>query len=201
MVVKSGQNASHGSAFHLPPRRRPERHGATSTRPTRRPSTSTSSAAPSAARSCEERTFFFFGYEGTRSDRADDRHGHHGHRGDAPRVTSRPSRRRSGTPSRGRPFPGNIIPATGSRRRRARCCHTSRCPRSAGLATNYRRRPHGPTSRENQYFGRIDHQLSPVDLALRPDRAVRMATIDTVSAESQLQELRASRRTRTTSSG
>ena len=69
MIVKSGQNTPHGSALHLPSQRRAERAAvlrsggpaAVRLQPVRRHARRDRSSATG--------TFFFFGYEGTRSDR------------------------------------------------------------------------------------------------------------------------------------
>jgi hypothetical protein len=176
MVVKSGQNSPHGSGFIYhrddelnarrffdqldPPPFDFNQFGGTVGGPILR-----------------NRTFFFFGYEGTRSDRETT--------GTA--TTATEAMRRGDfsalsttirDPFTQQPFPGNVIPASRLSPEARALLQYIPMPTQPGLSANY-----VGTSRteekENQYFGRIDHQLSS-STSLFGRIAVREATADTI---------------------
>ena len=164
--------------IHLSARRRAERATLLRLRASRRRSTSTSSAPRSARRSFANRTFFFVGYEGTRSDRETTGTHDRRHRRDAARRLLGAVDDRSAIRSRSSRSPATSFRPTGSRRRRRRCCSTFPLPTRTGSPNNYVAT--SPTDEtENQYFGRIDHQLSQ-STSLFGRVAVRKATIDTI---------------------
>lgn len=183
MIVKSGQNSPHGSAFIYhrndalnarrffdrgePPPLEFYQFGATAGGPILR-----------------NRTFFFFGYEGTRSDRLTTGSGTVAteamRRGDfsALATTIR-------DPYTQQPFPGRIIPPNRLSPQAQALLQFIPLPTRDGLSANYVSTT-GNKENENQYFGRIDHQLAP-STSLFGRVAVRKATIDNVQLNPNFQ--------------
>lgn len=176
MIVKSGQNVPHGSAFiyrrgdelnarryfdqGAPPPFDYNQFGATLGGPIAR-----------------NRVFFFFGYEGSRSDRQTTR-----------TATTAPEAFRRGdfsalsTPIRdpftGQPFPGNVIPADRLSPQAQALLEYVPLPTRDGLANNYVGTSR-TEERENQYFGRVDYQISG-GTSLFGRVAVRKATSESL---------------------
>jgi carboxypeptidase family protein/TonB-dependent receptor-like protein len=176
MIVKSGSNTPHGSGFFY------RRDDALNARRffdqgPKPPYDFNQFGATIGAPLVRNRTFFFFGYEGTRSDRQTT--------GTATTATAafrRGDFSALSTPIRdpftGVAFPGNIIPTSRLSPEAQALLQYVPLPTGEGLANNFVATP--PTEeRENQYFGRIDHQLSQ-STSLFGRIAVRKATIDTV---------------------
>lgn len=175
MVVKSGQNTPHGSGFIYhrneglnarrffdqsdPPPFEFNQFGGTVGGPVLR-----------------NRTFFFFGYEGTRSDRQT-----------TGTTTTATQAMRQGDfsalattirdPFTQLPFPGNIIPANRLSPQAQALLQYIPTPTRDGLSANYVATSQ-TEEKENQYFARVDHQLSPTT-SLFGRVAIRKATIDT----------------------
>lgn len=176
MIVKSGQNAPHGSGFIYkrddslnarryfdqgdPPPFDFNQFGGTIGGPI-----------------VKGRTFFFFGYEGTRSDRETT--------GTATAATEAMRRGDFSAlsttirdPFTQQPFPGNVIPANRLSPEAQALLQYVPLPTQAGLSNNYVSTSQ-TDERENQYFGRVDHQLSTAT-SLFGRVAYRQAEIDTV---------------------
>jgi outer membrane receptor protein involved in Fe transport len=123
------------------------------------------------------RTFFFFGYEGTRSDR----------RSTGTATTATEAMRRGDfsalsttirDPFTQQPFQGNVIPADRLSPQAQALLQYIPLPTRDGLSANYVATTQ-TDEQENQYFGRVDHQLSQ-STSLFGRVAVRKGTIDTV---------------------
>jgi Carboxypeptidase regulatory-like domain/TonB dependent receptor-like, beta-barrel len=176
MVVKSGQNTPHGSAFlyHRQDELNARRYFDQGPPP---PFDFNQFGATLGAPILRNRMFFFFGYEGTRSDRETT--------GTA--TTATEAFRRGDfsalsaairDPFTQQPFPGNIIPANRLAPQAQALMKYIPLPTRDGLANNYVATS-STDEKENQYFGRVDHQFSP-STSLFARVAVRKATIDTV---------------------
>lgn len=176
MIVKSGQNTPHGSAFiyHRNDELNARRFFDESDPP---PFDFNQFGGTIGGPIVRNRTFFFFGYEGTRSDRLTT--------GTA--TTATEAMRRGDfselsttirDPYTQEPFPGNIIPANRLSPEAQALLQYIPLPTRAGLSANYVATT-GSKDRENQYFGRIDHQLSP-STSLFGRVAIRKANIDNV---------------------
>lgn len=134
----------------------------------------------------KNRTFFFFGYEGTRSDRETTGQG---------TVPTEAMRRGDfsalGTvirdPFTGQPFPGNVIPEDRIAPQAQALLKYIPLPTRSGLSVNY-----AATSvrdeTENQYFLRIDHQFRD-NSSLFGRAAIREATYETVQLNPNFQSL------------
>ena len=176
MIVKSGQNTPHGSAFIYnrndslnarryfdqsdPPPFDFNQFGGTVGGPVLR-----------------GRTFFFFGYEGTRSDRETT----------GTTTTATEAMRRGDfsalsttirDPFTQQPFTGNRIPDNRIASQALALMQYIPGPTRDGLTANYVGTSLTDET-ENQYFGRIDHQLSQ-STSLFGRVAFRKATIDTI---------------------
>jgi hypothetical protein len=176
MVVKSGQNTPHGSAFlyHRNDDLNARRYFDLGEPP---PFDFNQFGGTLGAPIFRNRTFFFFGYEGTRSDRETT--------GTATAATeafrrgdfsplSMPIR----DPFTQQPFPGNIIPSSRLAPQAQALMSYIPLPTRDGLANNYVATS-STAEKENQYFGRMDHHFSS-STSLFGRVAVRKATIDTV---------------------
>jgi outer membrane receptor protein involved in Fe transport len=185
MIVKSGQNRPHGSGYYYyrdeslnarrffdvsdPPPFDYGQFGATVGGPI-----------------VSNRTFFFFGYEGTRSDRET-----------TGQATTAPAAFRQGdfsalsTPVRdpftGQPFSGNIIPSNRLAPQAQALLEYVPLPNRDGLSNNYVNTS-VTNEREHQYFIRLDHQFSSAT-ALFGRGAFRNATIDTVQLNPNFRSL------------
>jgi len=176
MVVKSGQNTPHGSAFlyHRNDELNARRYFDQGPPP---PFNFNQFGATLGAPILRNRTFFFFGYEGTRSDRET-----------TGTTTAATEAFRRGDfsalstvirdPFTQQPFPGNIIPPIRLSPQAQALMKYIPLPTREGLANNYVATS-ATDEKENQYFGRVDHQFSSTT-SLFGRVAVRKATIDTV---------------------
>ncbi len=176
MVVKSGQNTPHGSGFVY---NRDDRWNARryfdATAPP--PFDFYQFGATIGAPIVRNRTFFFFGYEGTRSNRETT-----GQATTAPDAFRRGDFSSLSTPIRdpytGQPFPGNIIPTNRLASQAQKLLQYVPLPTRSGLANNYVATS-STDETENQYFGRLDHQWND-KTSLFARVAVRKANIDTI---------------------
>jgi outer membrane receptor protein involved in Fe transport len=185
MIVKSGQNTPHGSGFYYyrddsmnarrffdgaePPPFDFGQFGATVGGPIIR-----------------NRTFFFFGYEGTRSDRET-----------TGTATTAPQAFRDGdfsalsTPIRnpftGQAFPGNRIPSDMLAPQAQALMAYIPPPNRSGLSNNYVNTS-VTNEREHQYFIRLDHQFS-TSTSLFARGAFRDGTINTVMLNPNFQSI------------
>lgn len=176
MIVKSGQNAPHGSGFlyHRNDELNARRFFDQGPPP---PFTFNQFGATIGAPIVRNRAFFFFGYEGTRSDRET-----------TGTATAAPEAFRRGDfsalsttirdPFTQQPFPGNIIPSNRLSPQAQALLQYIPTPTRTGLSNNYVATSQ-TEDRENQYFGRVDYQISP-STSLFGRVAVRKATIDTI---------------------
>ena len=157
MIVKSGQNDAHGSAFlyHRNDSLNARRFFDVTDAP---PFDFYQYGGTLGGPIVRNRTFFFFGYEGTRTDRQT-----------TGRATAGTAAMRNGDfsalsttirdPYTQQPFPGNIIPPSRLAPEAQKLLAYVPLPTGSGLSNNY-----VATSmveeREHQYFGRADHQIS-----------------------------------------
>lgn len=176
MVVKSGQNDLRGSAFtyHRNNELNARRYFDQSDPP---PFDFYQFGATAGGPIVRNRAFFFFGYEGTRSDRRTT--------GTATAATDAMRRGDFSAlaatirdPFTQQPFPGNIIPANRLSPQAQALLQYIPLPTRDGLSANYVA-TNRTEDRENQYFGRADHQLTPTT-SLFARVGIRKATIDTV---------------------
>lgn len=176
MVVKSGQNALHGSGFlyHRNDKLNARRYFDQSGPP---PFDFNQFGATLGGPIVRGRTFFFAGYEGTRSDR-----------NTTGTSTAATEAMRRGDfsalattirdPFTQQPFPGNVIPQNRLSPQAQALLAYIPTPTREGLSANYV----GTSSsvqREHQYFGRVDHQLAD-SLSLFGRVAIRTAEINTI---------------------
>lgn len=174
MIVKSGQNALKGSAFiyHRNDALNARRYFDT-TDPA--PFDFNQFGGTIGGPIIRGRTFFFFGYEGTRSDRQL-----------TGTSTAATAAMRAGDfselstiirdPYTQQPFPGNVIPADRLSPQAQALLAFVPLPTRGGLSANYVATTRS-AERESQYFGRADHQLSS-STSLFARVAVRKAEID-----------------------
>lgn len=176
MVVKSGQNQPHGSAYiyHRGDELNARRFFDQGQPP---PFDFNQFGATLGAPIVRNRTFFFVGYEGARSDRQTT-----GQNTTATDAFRRGDFSALATPIRdpftGQPFPGNVIPADRLSPQAQQLLQYIPLPTQGGLVNNYVATSQ-TRERENQYFVRLDHQMSP-SMSLFGRVAVRKSTIDTV---------------------
>lgn len=176
MIVKSGQNAPHGSAFiyHRNDSLNARRYFDQSAPP---PFNFNQFGGTVGGPVLRGRTFFFFGYEGTRSDRQTT-----GTTTTATEAMRRGDFSALSTPIRDpftqQPFAGNIIPDNRLSSQARALLQYIPAPTREGLTANYVATSQTDET-ENQYFGRIDHQLSQ-STSLFGRVAFRKATIDTI---------------------
>jgi hypothetical protein len=176
MVVKSGQNTPHGSGYlyHRGDGLNARRFFDQGDPP---PFDFNQFGATLGAPIVRNRTFFFVGYEGTRSNRET-----------TGTTTAATEAFRNGNfsalptairdPYTGQPFPGNIIPANRLAPQAQALLKYIPLPTRDGLANNYVSTTQ-TEERENQYFVRVDHQISS-STSLFGRAAVRKSTIDTI---------------------
>lgn len=176
MVVKSGQNALRGSAFtyHRNNELNARAYFDQSDPP---PFDFYQFGATMGGPIVTNRAFFFFGYEGNRSDR----------RTTGTATTATEAMRRGDfsalpttirDPYTQQPFQGNIIPPDRLSPQAQALLQYIPLPTRDGLSANYVS-TNRTEDRENQYFGRADHQLTPTT-SLFARVGIRKATIDTV---------------------
>ena len=176
MIVKSGQNALRGSAFlyHRNDELNARRFFDQGQPP---PFTYNQFGATVGGPILRNRTFFFFGYEGSRSDRETT-----GTATAATEAFRRGDFSALSTPIRdpytGQPFPGNVIPANRLAPQAQALLAYVPLPTQPGLANNYIATS-TTQEREHQYFARLDHQFNS-STSLFARVASRQATVDTV---------------------
>jgi hypothetical protein len=176
MVVKSGQNTPKGSAFifHRGDELNARRFFDVGQPP---PFNFSQFGATLGGPIVRNRTFFFVGYEGTRSDRETT-----GTQTAATEAMRRGDFSALSTvirdPYTQQPFPGNIIPANRLAPQAQALLQYVPLPTQAGIANNYIATS-ATEEKENQYFVRVDHQMSSTT-SLFGRAAVRKSTIDTI---------------------
>jgi outer membrane receptor protein involved in Fe transport len=177
MIVKSGQNELRGSAFEYHRDDGLQARGYFDVGDTP-PFTQNQFGATLGGPLVRNRTFFFVGYEGTRADRET-----------TGQTTVATDAMRAGDfsalstvirdPYTGQAFPGNVIPAGRIAPQALRLLEYIPHANQAGAANNYIGTS-TTDSTENQFFLRIDHQLS-AGATLFGRLASRTADIDTVN--------------------
>lgn len=185
MIVKSGQNTPHGSGYlyHRGDELNARRFFDQGPPP---PFDFNQFGGTVGAPIVRNRMFFFVGYEGTRSDRettgqattATDTF----RRGDFSALLPTTAVR---DPFTGSPFPGNIIPSSRLSPQAQALLQYIPAPTRDGLANNYVSTA-STEERENQYFIRVDHQLSP-GTSLFGRVALRESNIETVQLNPNFQ--------------